>query len=194
MSSPSQPARQPAEDAWVLIGGLGAVPAAERFFRALAPEVASQCAFIIAIDAPASATHLLARLLARITPGAVHVAGVERSLYPGDVLVLTLNDESLTRECALQALISRYGERLGVLALSGIMPASGAEGCRAVVRAGGKVWVQDAKSARYTALPRSIARVCDVTFSAAPEGLAAAVARGTPSPVVPFTRREGPRV
>lgn len=196
MSDSSQPARQPADEAWVLIGGLGAVPAAERFFRALAPEVARSRAYVVAIDAPPSATRLLARLLARVTPGAVHAAGVERSLYPGDVLVLALDDEAMTRECVLQALISRYGERLGVIALSGIVPASGAEGCRAVVRAGGKVWVQDAKSARYTALPRSIARVCDVTFSAAPEALAAAVARGTPSPVValPFTRREGPRL
>jgi chemotaxis response regulator CheB len=193
---PSQPVRQPAEEAWVLTGGLGAVPAAQRFFRSLAPEVAGSCAFVVAIDAPVEAIGLLARLLARVTPGAVHAAGVERSLYPGDVLVLALDEEATTRECVLRALISRYGERLGVIALSGIVP-DGAEACRAVIRAGGRVWVQDARSARYTALPRSIARACNVTFSAAPEGLAAALAGGAPRPPVaalPFTRREMPRL
>lgn len=194
-ATPSQTTRQPAEQAWVLTGGLGAVSAAERFFRALAPEAAAGCAFVVAIHAPVAATGLLTRLLARVAPGAVHAAGLGRSLYPGDVLVLALGDEDPTLDCVLRALVERYGAQLGVIALSGIAPA-GADGCRTVVRAGGRVWVQDARSARYTALPRSIARACNVTFSAAPEGLAAALAGGAPRPAaaLPFTRREAPRL
>lgn len=191
MHSPSP--RQPGEQVWVLTGGLGAVPAIERFFRALSAEAAGACVFVVAIDASAAAQRLLARLLGRLVPGAVHAAGLGRSLSPGDVLVASAADgaaDPLDR--VLRTLADQYGERLGVIALSGIAPRSGVEGCRTVSRVGGRVWVQDAGSARCMALPGSISRACKVGLSASPEGLAAALGgslRPPPAPL-PFARRD----
>lgn len=190
MHSPSP--RPPGEQVWVLTGGLGAVPAIERFFRALPAEAAGACVFVVAIDAPAAAPRLLARLLGRLVPGAVHVAGLERSLRPGDVLVSPAGGDANQPDRVLRILAERYGERLGAMVLSGIAPRTGVEGCRTVSRAGGRIWVQDAGSSRCTALPGSIARACEVALSASPEGLAAAldgITRPPPAPL-PFARRE----
>lgn len=185
------PPRQPGEQVWVLTGGLGAVPAIERFFRAVSTEAAGACVFVVAIDAPVAAQRLLARLLGRLVSGTVHAAGLERSLYPGDVLVAAIDGDAHPLDRVLRILAKRYGERLGVIALSGIAPRAGVEGCRTVSRAGGRVWVQDAGSARCTALPGSISRACKVAFSASPEGLAAALDGSIrpPSAPLPFARR-----
>jgi chemotaxis response regulator CheB len=182
--------RQSGEQTWLLMGGIGAVPAVERFFRALSADAAGSCAFVVAIAAPAAATRLLARLLGRLTPGAVQVAGLERGLSPGDVLVLPA--EANPPDRVLCALADRYGERLGVIVLSGIESQTGIEGCRNLSRAGGRLWVQNAGSARCTALPESISRACEVALSASPEGLATALGgmvRPPPAPL-PFARRD----
>lgn len=194
---PSRPegARHPAEHVWALAGSIGAVTAVTRFFRALSPDL--PVAFVVAVRATAEAAALAAQLLARTTPFVVHSAGLERTLYPRDVLVVPTDGAPLAERsaarprsaCSLHSLdqvlatvAERYRDKAGAIILSGIGP-EGAAGCRAIVRYGGRVWTQDSESSQYSTLPRYIRDVCDVGLSAPPEALAERVAKGlTPPP------------
>ncbi len=179
-------ARRPAERVWVLAGSVGAVGAIGRFFRAL-PPAGQTFAFVVAVRSSAEVAGLLVGLLARTTPFAVHMGGLERTLYPRDLLVVPIDDvpadaqesgedwrhpaDSEALDRVLGTVAARYREQAGAIVFSGI-GRDGAEGCRAVARLGGKVWTQDTESSEYRTLPYYIREVCDVSLSASPEGLA----------------------
>jgi chemotaxis response regulator CheB len=203
--APTGSARQPAGQVWVLAGASGAVGAIDRFFQALSSEHA--LAFVVALDTSPKGAALAARLLAKTTPYAVHASGLERTLYPRDVLVVALDGpmdssgesgearepqessrlRTTTKTCmpsldqVLLTVAGRYRDQAGVIMLSGIAR-QGADGCRAISRLGGKVWTQDNESAQFSALPRFIRDICDVGLSAPPEALAARVIGGPSQP------------
>lgn len=204
----SSAARQPAEQVWVLTGASGAVAAVDRFFQALSTD--HSLAFVVALYASPKTAALAARLFARTTPYAVHASGLERTLYPGDVLVVPLDgladqgasgveSRARTASCVpsldqvLLTVAGRYRDQAGVIVFSGIAR-QGADGCRAISRLGGKVWTQDNESAQYSALPRHIRDVCDVGLSGPPELLAARVTGGPaqprPRPPTPIPLRD----
>lgn len=205
-------ARQPAERVWVLAGASGAMGAIDRFFHALS--TTHSLAFVVALYANPKTAVLAARLFAKTTPYAVHASGLERTLYPGDVLVVPLDgtidhgppdqgaagSEARIRmptcipslDQVLLTVAGRYRDQAGVIVFSGIAH-QGADGCRAISRLGGKVWTQDNESAQYSALPRHIRDVCDVGLSGPPEVLASRVAgdptQPRPRPPTPILLR-----
>lgn len=197
VSSAEARPRRPAEQVWVLTGSVGAIAAIGRFFHALSPggdlpeEITAQSlAFVVAVRSSAEAAGLLARLLAKTTPFAVHATGLERTLYPRDLLFVPVDDPlpagadghacqprgSETLDRVLTTVAERYRGRAGAIVFSGIGLA-GADGCRTIIRQGGRVWTQDDESSRYRTLPHYIREVCDVSLSAAPEVLAEHLAR-----------------
>jgi chemosensory pili system protein ChpB (putative protein-glutamate methylesterase) len=190
-SAQTQP-RRPAEQVWVLAGSVGSVAAIGRFFRAL-PPAGQSLAFVVAVRSSVEAARLLVRLLAKTTPFAVHTGGLERTLYPRDLLFVPTDDDTPaavapdgsvhhphggeTLDRVLLTVAERYRGHAGAIVFSGI-GLDGADGCRSIIRQGGQVWTQDEESSRYRTLPHYIREVCDVSLSAAPEALAVQLARG----------------
>lgn len=177
--SPAE-SRRPAEHVWVLTGSIGAMTAATRLMERIQPDRA--LAFIVALRIANDSIPLVTRLLARTTPFCVHAAGLERTLYPRDILVLPVDGAapepgvrgaapSRSLDEVLGAVAERYRDKAGVIVLSGI-GAEGIKGCSMVTRYGGRLWVQDPVSCEHDSLPRAIHDACKVTFVGTPEQLA----------------------
>jgi hypothetical protein len=176
----SADSRRPADHVWILTGSIGAVGAAMRLLGAVSPD--RSLAFILALRVTNDGLPLISRLLARTTPFLVHVAGLERALYPRDVLVLPVDGVSpepgsrggvMSRaiDDVLGAIAERYRDKSGVIVLSGI-GTEGIKGCGMITRYGGRLWVQDPASCEHGSLPAAIQEACKVTFAASPEQLA----------------------
>ncbi len=172
--------RRPAEHIRVLTGSIGAMTAATRLLGRVAPD--RSLAYIVALRIANDGVPLVTRLLARATPFRVHAAGLERTLYPQDIIVLPVDGAasdpaargampSRTIDEVLDAVAERYRDKAGVIVLSGI-GAEGVRGCMKVTRLGGTLWVQEPASCEHGSLPAAIRDACRVTFSADPEQLA----------------------
>jgi len=161
---------------------MGALIAIRRFFDRLPAD--HPFAFVFAIHIAEDWVPLVASLLAKTTPLHVQLAGLRRMLYPRDLLVVPADgiqyDERaapgaqahrLSIDDILTTLAERYHRNIGVIVLSGIA-AEGAQGCRAVLSHGGRVWTQSFDSCQFSSLPRYIHDHCDVSYSGAPEALA----------------------
>lgn len=174
--------RRPAEHVWVLTGSIGAPTAAARLLGRLSPGL--PVAFIVGLRITSDGAPLLANMLARTTPFRIYAAGIERTLYPSDVLVLPVDGSALpdpgTRsgivpraiDEVLFSVAERYQDKAGAIALSGI-GADGIKGFAAVVRHGGQVWTQEPASCQHSSLPQAIREACKVSYCGSPEQLAA---------------------
>jgi chemosensory pili system protein ChpB (putative protein-glutamate methylesterase) len=168
---------------WVLVGSMGAMAAARRFFDRLPPDH-RPLAFVFALRIAPQWAPLVANLLARTTAFDVGVADPRAALHPRELRVVPADGEDAASDSGLEArsvddilrdVAERYAGDAGAIVLSGI-GAEGARGCRAILRHGGRVWTQDFESCRFSSLPRYIQDNCEVSFSAPPEALAARVA------------------
>lgn len=185
--------RVPAEHVWMLVGALGSVGALLRFLRAVPQD--RPLAFVVAVRASADGLGLLGDLIARTTPFVTHLAGLERMLYPRDLLLVPLDgveeddgehdgERGRVRplpaprrlDDVLQTVAGAYRDKAGVIFFSGI-GVEGAAGCHAILRHGGRIWTQDSASSEYSALPAFIEGICDVSATGTPEALGQRLAR-----------------
>ncbi len=176
---PADP-RHPARHVWVLTGSIGAMTAATRLLGGIAPD--RSLAFIVALRVANDGVPLITRLLARTTPFRIYAAGLERTLYPQDVLVLPVDGasaETATRGApvsrsideVLGAVAERYRDKAGAIILSGI-GAEGIRGCGLITRYGGQLLIQNPASCEHGSLPEAIRDACAVSLVAPPEQLA----------------------
>lgn len=172
--------RHPARHVWVLTGSIGAMTAATRLLGRVSP--GRSLAFIVALRVTNDGVPLITRLLAHTTPFRIYAAGLERTLYPRDLLVLPVDGTSAetgargapvsrTIDDVLGAVAERYRDKAGAIILSGI-GAEGVRGCGLITRFGGQLWIQDPASCEHGSLPGAIRDACAVTFVAPPEQLA----------------------
>src|SRR5690606_13005256 len=135
-----------------------------RFFRAMPPD--RPVAYVVAIRASIEGLALTEKLLAKTTSFTIHSSGLERTLYPRDVLLVPIDGEAWLEHTVqrsrpgpspqpidevLTTVGARYRDRAGAIILSGI-GAEGAVGCQAISRFGGQVWTQDSESSEYSSL------------------------------------------
>ncbi len=171
--------RRPAEHVWVLTGSIGAPTAVTRLLSRVGD--GRSLALVVALRIANDGVPLIARLLGRVTSFRVHSAGIERTLYPGDCLVVPIDGApeppavrgappTRSIDEVLATLAERYLDKAGVIVLSGI-GAEGIRGCEAITRYGGRVWVQDPVSCEHQSLPRAISEACRVDFIGTPEQL-----------------------
>ena len=172
---------------------MGSIRAARRFFQGLPPDC--PFAFVLALPARDEWLGLVARLLVQTNDAFRVLLDPPDALHPREVLLLSTHArrgpdaaEELSLDAVLSAVAGRYGRNSGVIVFSGIR-AEGADGCRAILRQGGRVWTQDFQSCEFSNLPKYIHDHCHVSYSAAPEALALRVA--DPFPI--FQRAATPR-
>ncbi len=171
-------ARRPAEHVWVLTGSIGAATAAMRLLSRLADDRA--LALVVALRIGSDGVPLVVRLLTQVTTFRVHGAGLERTLYPRDCLVVAVDGGTgpLVRGAppvrgldeVLATVAERYLDKAGAIVLSGI-GAEGVHGCETIIRYGGCVWVQEPASCEHASLPEAVLAACEVDFTGAPEQL-----------------------
>lgn len=171
--------RRPADHVWVLAGSIGALTAALRLLSTVSAD--RPLAFIVALRVAHDGVPLITRLLGRMSSFRIYAAGLERTLYPQDCLVLPVDgapSETGTRGAApsrtidevLSAVAERYLDKAGVIVLSGI-GAEGVRGCSMVLRSGGRVWVQDPASCEHASLPNAVLEACKAGYVGTPEQL-----------------------
>ena len=178
-----------AKNVWVLGASLGGPDALKRFLIHIPEEL--PVAFIIAQHLGENFVSLLAEQLDRYTEFNVFVPKEGYVIRHGDVLItptykrIVINPigavefkdihESIKYTPSINHSISdiadRYKNNAGAIIFSGMCD-DGVDGCAALVKRGGQVWIQDPKSCVISAMPESVAKKVPINFSGTPEMLA----------------------
>ncbi|MEY1660734.1 chemotaxis protein CheB [Isoalcanivorax beigongshangi] len=175
---------------WLLAASLGG-PAAVKLFLDCLP-AGLPVAFVLAQHIDGHALELLPRVLTRDNSYQCEVARPGSRLAPGRVLLapvqsaLQFDSEGTVQwthqpwqgayspsiDQLMAALADTFGAAAGALVFSG-MGADGAVGALALAAAGGQVWAQSADSCAISSQPDAARASGVVTFTGAPEQLAA---------------------
>lgn len=178
----------PAQRVCLLTGALGGPTGMRRFLRLLPKGL--PVAFIIVQHISPAVLNLLCQFIRRNTampvwPGqSGHVISHgEIVIIPSDrqvllsaagVLTLRMPDIYSTTpiDDAMTVFAQHYGKQVGAIVFSGIAD-DASQGSFQITGQGGEVWTQSEQSCRYASMPRYVTQACHVSFSAAPEHLAA---------------------
>jgi chemosensory pili system protein ChpB (putative protein-glutamate methylesterase) len=178
-----------AKNVWVLGASLGGPDALKRFLSEIPIEL--PVAFIVAQHLGENFVSLLAEQLDRYTEFRVSVPKEGHVVKHNEVLVtptdrrLVINPIGAVEYKAITELTNytpsiniaindvalRYKGNAGVIIFSGMCD-DGADGCEALAKKGGQVWVQDPNSCVISAMPESVVKKVPVNFSGTPEMLA----------------------
>ncbi len=178
-----------AKNVWVLGASLGGPDALKRFLIHIPEDL--PVAFVVAQHLGENFVTLLAEQLDRYTdfnvfvPEAGHVIRHREALIsPTDqrlvinpigaveykkITELTNYTPSINN--AITDVALRYKHKTGAIIFSGMCD-DGVDGCEALVKKGGQVWVQDPESCVISAMPESVTKKVVVDFSGTPEVLA----------------------
>ena len=178
-----------AKNVWVLGASLGGPDALKRFLIHIPEDL--PVAFVVAQHLGENFVSLLAEQLDRYTDFNVFVPKAGHVVRHHEVLVsptdqrLVINPigaveykkmTELTNYTpsinnAIDDIALRYKHKAGAIIFSGMCD-DGVDGCEALVKKGGQVWVQDPESCVISAMPESVAKKVAVDFSGTPEMLA----------------------
>ena len=178
-----------AKNVWVLGASLGGPDALKRFLIHIPEEL--PVAFIVAQRLGENFVSLLAEQLDRYTEFNVFVPKEGHVLRHSDVLVtptdkrIVINPigavelKEITESTkytpsinlAISEIATRYKNNTGAIIFSGMCD-DGVDGCEALVKKGGQVWIQDPESCVISAMPESVAKKVSIDFSGTPEILA----------------------
>ncbi len=186
----SSPEVQPADRVWVLGASLGGPKAVSRFLQALPSEL--PLAFVYVQHIGTKFLPVLTRQMERISPFRVVPASSGAVLGLGQIVVvpgskrfvidqhgvIELRAVSEGTSCgpsidsAMSEIARRFGPKAGAVVFSG-MGDDGVLGTGEIALVGGTVWAQDAQSCQISTMPDMVRRTGVVSFSGAPEQLAA---------------------
>ena len=178
-----------AKNVWVLGASLGGPDALKRFLIHIPEEL--PVAFIVAQHLGENFVSLLAEQLDRYTEFNVFVPKEGHVLRHSDVLVtptdkrIVINPigavelKEITESTkytpsinlAISEIATRYKNNTGAIIFGGMCD-DGVDGCEALVKKGGQVWIQDPESCVISAMPESVAKKVSIDFSGTPEILA----------------------
>lgn len=193
---PSAPVEKTVGDfpVWVLAASFGGPQMLSRFFGAM--ERAPEAAFVIVQHIGKGFAEVLAQQLNRLAPCPVVCAAPGTRLRPGHGFVAPIGQwlridaggrfyftaeapdvlYSPSIDAVMEQVADRFGSRGGAIVFSG-MGDDGTRGVRAIARAGGAVWAQDAASCAIDYMPNCARATGAVTHEAPPEQLARDLAR-----------------
>jgi chemotaxis response regulator CheB len=182
--------RELARHVWVLGASLGGPEAVKLFLAALPGDL--PVAFVLAQHLGANFDGLLAQQLDRVTALQVRTSRAGHTLHHGEVIVAPVNQRlhinplgvielhplaapsfyTPSIDTVITDMARRYGRASGVIVFSGMCD-DGIMGVRVMQALGGPVWAQDAESCVISAMPDNIRRTGTVSYTGAPEQLAA---------------------
>ena len=186
----SSPEVQPADRVWVLGASLGGPKAVSRFLQALPSGL--PLAFVYVQHIGARFLPVLTRQMERISPLRVVPANSGVVLGLGQMVLVPVSKRlvidkhgvmelqtvsegasySSSIDSAMSEIARRFGPKAGAVIFSG-MGDDGALGAGEIALAGGTIWAQDAQSCQISTMPDMVRRKGVVSFSGAPEQLAA---------------------
>lgn len=186
----SSPQVQPADRVWVLGASLGGPKAVSRFLQALPSEL--PLAFVYVQHIGARFLPVLIRQMERISPLRVISADSGSVLGLGQMVLVPAGkrfvidkhgvielqtvsegaDHSPSIDSAMSEVARHFGSKAGAVVFSG-MGDDGAFGASEIALVGGTIWAQDAQSCQISTMPDMVRRKGIVSFSGAPEQLAA---------------------
>ncbi|MEE8428064.1 MAG: chemotaxis protein CheB [Gammaproteobacteria bacterium] len=186
----SSPEVQPANRVWVLGASLGGPKAVSRFLQALPS--ALPLAFVYVQHIGANFLPVLTRQIERISPLRVISTNNGTVLGLGQIVVVPASKRfvidqrgiielqsvsegvsySQSIDSAMSEIARHSGPQAGAIIFSG-MGDDGALGAGEIALAGGTIWAQDAQSCQISTMPDMVRSKGIVSFSGAPEQLAA---------------------
>ncbi|MFK5913363.1 MAG: chemotaxis protein CheB [Woeseiaceae bacterium] len=178
-----------AKNVWVLGASLGGPEMLKRFLIGIPEDL--PVAFIVAQHLGENFVALLAEQLDRYTEFKVFVPKEGHVIRHGEALIAPTDKRLIVNpigaveykdivgeisytpsiDFTIQSVASRYKGKSGAIIFSGMCD-DGVEGCAALVKKGGQVWVQDTKSCVISAMPESVANNVNVDFRGNPMKLA----------------------
>ncbi len=181
---------------WVVVLGasIGGPKAVARFLQALTPDL--PLTILLGQHISASMQSLLVEQLDRCSAWPVGLLGDAQAMEPGHLWLVPadsrveVDDKGVVHrssegwqsarrpdiDALAQSVAAAFGKRCGVIVFSGLGK-DGAQGCRAVSRQGGFVWVQSAESCVIASMPEAARTHCKIELSGSPEELAEALAK-----------------